>query len=218
MLRILLIISGILICFNCLIGGESKKRNIEKVKQSQSKSQRDNYNQDYSTLVSDSIIYEFINFVIEDRYKNEPLPNGKCKYIVDNFPNVINAKDSLELIRLDKIFTHSDLDFIFKQNELRSSFFIKTNFLKANFELIQKDSLDKYILNSPVDNFDDYFKRYGRYGFLVVGLPLFSKDLKTAIIYISIHQSDICGERRKVIYKRISNKWKVIHILDSVIF
>ena len=218
MLRILLIISGILICFNCLIGGESKKRNIEKVKQSQSKSQRDNYNQDYSTLVSDSIIYEFINFVIEDRYKNEHLPNGKCKYIVDNFPNVINAKDSLELIRLDKIFTDSDLYFIFQQNELRSSFFIKTNFLKANFELIQKDSLDKYILNSPVDNFDDYFKRYGRYGFLVVGLPLFSKDLKTAIIYISIHQSDICGERRKVIYKRINNKWKVIHILDSVIF
>ncbi len=165
-------------------------------------------------LVSDSIIYEVVNFIIESEFNNFKADYSKCKYLMDmeDRPKLW-AEDSLKLLQMDTLFNQDDLKFIFKQNNWAENFKINKYQLVNHIEIISRDTLVNLMGNNPSIFWERYYKKFGKFGTVSIGLPLFSIDKNTVIVTFSERYGALNGQRSTIIYKRINNNWKNIYLL-----
>jgi hypothetical protein len=174
-------------------------------------------NQSIQVLAENSLSYELINYVINDKLQNFQNEYSKCKYLLDKEPfSILTKEDSLKLLRLDTIFNKNDLDTIFKQNIIVKNIPLKAQFLNTKITIISSDTLASF-MNDSTDFWDSYYAKYGRNGFAIIAQPLFSIDGKTAIIKYSCQYHGLNGEFHTLIYKKINNTWTTIYVLDSAI-
>jgi hypothetical protein len=161
----LLVISTVFLFLSCM----KNDKNIYKVQNDQ---------------ISDTEIYEVINFIIDSSY-SECINTTKYLTEDEEFSRTMNR--NLERIKeLDTIFSKQDIEFIYKQATKVDQFHLNQK-LVLRKTVIPSDSLkllitDKY--NSQIYR-DNYQKKYGTNKLVSTALPLFSLDRNTVIISTS---------------------------------
>lgn len=163
----------------------------------------------YERLIPDSVLCETINCFINDTSIEE---FKQCNRFVDKVGwKVLRAEDSLMIIKLDTLFSKDDLDFIFDQN--RNSIYFNTGECLKNKLLISGDTLRK--INRRDDFWDEFHKRYGKDGFCIISLPLFSRNHNIVIIRYSRSNGRLNASGGIFIYRKIANKWTKIMCIDG---
>jgi hypothetical protein len=158
--------------------------------------------------ITESEIYEVINFILIDIKKSDSLENFQGKYIVDKTtePFFITTNQNSKK-KLKKYFTNSDFNFM--ENQLKKS----KNFKLEQSKIIRKTIISKDTLENLIDNNSpqmrdefmiNYEKKFGKYYYDEFSLPLFSVDKKTVLIEIN----SFLGGGRLIILKKKNQKWK----------
>lgn len=158
--------------------------------------------------ITESEIYEVINFILIDMKKSDSLENFQGKYIVDKTtePFFITTNQNSKK-KLKKYFTNSDFNFM--ENQLKKSKNFKLEQSKIIIKtIISKDTLENLIDNNSPQMRDEfminYEKKFGKYYYDEFSLPLFSVDKKTVLIEIN----SFLGGGRLIILKKKNQKWK----------
>ncbi|EAZ95556.1 hypothetical protein FBBAL38_07640 [Flavobacteria bacterium BAL38] len=158
--------------------------------------------------ITESEIYEVINFILIDMKKSDSLENFQGKYIVDKTtePFFITTNQNSKK-KLKKYFTNSDFNFM--ENQLKKSKNFKLEQSKIiRKTIISKDTLDNLIDNNSPQMRDEFIinfeKKFGKYYYNEFSLPLFSVDKKTVLIEIN----SFLGGGRLIILKKKNQKWK----------
>jgi len=161
---------------------------------------RDNTKVTSSDIIPDSLIYNAINFLIANKDAN---PDLLSKYLIDKqkMPFIFYFKeDSIELRKLDTLFTSKDIDFIFSQKKLFNDFKIDSSKIVGKIILLD-DSIESK--NSPIVSYSS------------ISFPLFNLN-KTIFIVRTYYQcSVLCGTGGTYIYKKINSKWTLIKIINQ---
>lgn len=158
--------------------------------------------------ITESEIYEVINFILIDMKKSDSLENYQGKYIVDKTTEpffITNNQNSK--MKLKKYFTNSDFNFM--ENQLKESKNFKLEQSKIIIKtIISKDTLDNLIDNNSPKRRDEFIinfeKKFGKYYYNEFSLPLFSIDKKTVLIEIK----SFLGGGRLIILKKKNQKWE----------
>lgn len=158
--------------------------------------------------ITESEIYEVINFILIDMKKSDSLENYQGKYIVDKTTEpffITNNQNSK--MKLKKYFTNSDFNFM--ENQLKESKNFKLEQSKIiRKTIISKDTLDNLIDNHSPKRRDEFIinfeKKFGKYYYNEFSLPLFSIDKKTVLIEIK----SFLGGGRLIILKKKNQKWE----------
>lgn len=162
-------------------------------------------------IVGDRTIYDFLNSIIKDGS-----PHFKyCDDIMDRefLPYFLTKSGSLEIMKLDSIFTKRDIDFIFKQAGYSSYFKFDQKYISKN--IIELDTLKSFTENLDVKHeyWNSIHDQYGTICF--VKMPLFSFDKQTAILETGSSCGGLCGEGGMYIYKKVNDKWILIKVLSE---
>jgi len=179
-----------------------------------------NREKDKPGLIQDSLAYDLINYVIGNNLPDIKVEYDTINYLLDrDWSKIIMHDDSIRLIKLDTLFSKNDLAFIFKQNELAKTFSLDPARLKTKVNIIPSDTILRFLEDSkdPSDFWNKFRQKYGRHGFVTIGLPLFSLDNRTAIINISIQSGRLSGAGWTLILKKIKSQWTVVHTLDYIV-
>jgi hypothetical protein len=158
--------------------------------------------------ITESEIYEVINFILIDMKKSDSLENYQGKYIVDKTTEpffITNNQNSK--MKLKKYFINSDFNFM--ENQLKESKNFKLEQSKIiRKTIISKDTLDNLIDNNSPKRRDEFIinfeKKFGKYYYNEFSLPLFSIDKKTVLIEIK----SLLGGGRLIILKKKNQKWE----------
>jgi hypothetical protein len=158
--------------------------------------------------ITESEIYEVINFILIDMKKSDSLENYQAKYIVDKTTEpffITNNQNSK--MKLKKYFINSDFNFM--ENQLKESKNFKLEQSKIiRKTIISKDTLDNLIDNNSPKRRDEFIinfeKKFGKYYYNEFSLPLFSIDKKTVLIEIK----SFLGGGRLIILKKKNQKWE----------
>jgi hypothetical protein len=158
--------------------------------------------------ITESEIYEVINFILIDMKKSDSLENYQGKYIVDKTTEpffITNNQNSKK--KLKKYFTNSDFNFM--ENQLKESKNFKLEQSKiVRKTIISKDTLDNLIDNNSPQMRDEFIinfeKKFGKYYYDEFSVPLFSIDKKTVLIEIK----SFLGGGRLIILKKKNKKWE----------
>ncbi len=163
----------------------------------------------YERIIPDSVLCETINCFINDTSIEEFKQSNR---FVDNVGRkVLRAEDSLRIIKLDALFTKDDIDFIFNQN--RTSIYFNISECLKNELLISGDTLRK--INRSDNFWEEFHKRYGKDGFCIINLPLFSRNHNIVILRYSRSNGRLNASGGIFIYRKIANKWTNIMCIDS---
>lgn len=159
-------------------------------------------------LVSDSLVCVTVNYIINDTITDE---FKLCTRFIDRSRfRVLNEEDSLQILKLDSLFSGEDLDFIFKQNSKSLNFNLE-KCIDKKF-LISYDTLKKL---DQEDFWKEYHRKFGKEGFGSISLPLFSKDYKTVIIKYSRTEGRLNAGGGTFILKKIGSNWVKVMCLDG---
>ncbi len=162
----------------------------------------------YKQLVPKSVICETLNYFVNDTLISE---FKYCNRFIDRSGGLfLSSEDSLKILTLDTIFTKEDVNFIFQQNS-NAIFYKHGDCLKVKM-LISGDTLDKIKGN---EFWPEFRKRYGRGGFCIIHVPLFSKDHSTVIVKYAHYCGRLCASGRTSIYKKKGDKWVEIYCLEG---
>lgn len=162
----------------------------------------------FSNPVKDSIIYEFINFLANDKNeKNFVLRGDK----VLDYPN-LNYDEFLDDSLLnDPIFSKDDIVYIKEQMKGVKEFSINPKLFFGK-EIISRDTLEKFRAG-PEGRWtfwENYKKKYGESGYCIILLPLFSKDNQKVRVQTSYSCGGTCGQGGIFVYQKIKGKWQKI--------
>jgi hypothetical protein len=146
----------------------------------------------YGNKVSDSIIYGFINYLIDHPNLNV---NIKAKIINDEklkmpFPFALK-NDSIELTKMP-FLSANDIKYIFSQKKQFQAFIINPNKVN-NKRLITNDSI---------------FEKNNEYS--TISCPLFNIDKTIAIIRTSYSDCSSCQVGGVYIFQKQDSKWVLI--------
>jgi hypothetical protein len=170
-------------------------------------------------LIRDSLAYDLINYVIGNNLPEIKVEFDTSNYLLDRqWSKTIMREDSIRLITLDTLFNKNDLDLMFKQNELSTAFSINPTRLKSKINIIPLDTILRFSKDKdPSDFWNKFRQKYGRHGFVTIGLPIFSLDNNTVILFFSISSGRLSGEGGTFILKKVRNKWITVYTLDYAI-
>lgn len=167
--------------------------------------------------VDDSTIYEFINFVANDKNEKHFVLRGDK--VLDkpflNFPLRNNTYNLIDSLKKDSTFSKDDIEFLEVQLQSAKDFQINHELFNGK-EIISKDTIEKFRSGPEgVWTFwETYKKKYGEAGYCNITLPLFSKDKQKVIINIAYSCGGKCGEGGFFIYQKVKGKWKQIKELS----
>ena len=162
--------------------------------------------------IDDSTIYEFINFVANDKNEKHFILRGDKVLDKPFFEDTNYLIDSL---KKDTIFSKDDIAFLEVQMQSVKNFTINPELFNGK-EIISSDTIKRYSTEEARrwTFWEDYRKKYGEAGFCNISLPLFSKDRQRVIINTSYSCGGKCGEGGVFIYQKIKGKWKQIKELS----
>jgi len=129
-----------------------------------------------------------------------PPPGVFCSYSEQLFKDLIDSNfiDTVDL-RLFK-----------KQMLQNGQFHLDKSQIKIR--TFSRDSLIEVLSKDKTIKFWDYFrKKYQAKNFMIISLPLFSKDNNTILMSIDFMCGGLCGEGVVYVFKRINGKWIVIY-------
>lgn len=160
--------------------------------------------------VPDSVTTVFVNEVLAKNFNEFTFT---CDFVLDRpFAATLAIEDSLQLIRMDSIFSEEDVVFLYKQVAKGDSF-------KLNSDIIGERvlvSLDTILADAKgKTKFQAFKDRYGGEGFCYITMPVFSKDYSYAIVRKGFACGNICGEDETLIYKLIDGHWQLVYTLKS---
>ena len=144
--------------------------------------------------VKDSVLYEFINYLVDNPDRN---PNIRCTKIVSDsqldmpFPFILK-KDSIELTKMTDFLSKKDIKYIFSQKKEFDNFDLNPKLIK-HASKSNKNSL-KYI-NPP---------------FCTISYPLFNIDKTKVIIRTSYSDCRLCSVGGVYLYEKRNSKWVLI--------
>ncbi len=160
-------------------------------------------------LVPDTIVCETLNYILNDTIISE---FKHCDRLVDQVRwKVLSPNDSLQIIRLDTIFSKDDLDFIFDQNSNSIKFNVGECF--KNKVLISGDVLAEF--NSRDDFWVKFREKNGLGGFWTISMPLFSRNHCVVILKFSCSSGRLSAYGGTFIFRKIANKWSKIICVES---
>lgn len=152
-----------------------------------------------SIVISDSLIYDVINYLINHKEINRDI---KSEYLASyqSPPFIFSLKsDSLLIKKLDNIFSVKDLEFIFSQKKQAESFVIDKRFIKGK-KVINRENLDS--VNS----------------YSSISFPLFNLDRSIVIIKTSHYCGAFCGHQGIYLYKWNKSKLVLLKILQEDVY
>ncbi len=118
------------------------------------------------------------------------------------------TKDILTSLYKSKLIDSIDIEFLFNQADKIKIYNLDKN--KINHQTISASELEQLRKNSDVDKFFDTLKKaYGAWSYTRISQPLFTKDEKTIIFYISHYCGSLCGSGHRVIMKFEKGKWRI---------
>ena len=169
----------------------------------------DNYDQPkWKQLVNDTTIYDLLNscIVADSTYKYSNTVVGSLGMLY------LNESDSLNILKADTIFSKKDAAFIFKQARLRHFFNIDKSKLQQDKNVIYLDEKEVF-----GERRSEYFStiRQNHGSLYMMTMPVFSTDLKTAMISTSNNCGTLCGVGATYIYKKINGQWKLVAIWNK---
>lgn len=168
-------------------------------------------NQNYysNPLVADSITYGFVNAILSQNFKYH---SYTCNIVLDKVldPTFLTAGDSITLLSMDSLFSHSDVAYVYEQFAWSDSFKLNPALVRGR-NVIQLDSL---LHNKSGKSFYKAFvEKYGDSGFCNVSMPLFSEDKSIAIVKKGMLCGRFCGEEETLVYRKINGEWMLIYTL-----
>jgi hypothetical protein len=114
----------------------------------------------HKNTISESEIYEIINFVLLEMKTDDSLENYQGKYVVDKISKpsfLIERKDSKELLK--EFFTDEDFNFIEEQLQERETFKLKQEMIVRKM-IISKDTLNSLIDNNSPKRREEFLINY----------------------------------------------------------
>ena len=163
-------------------------------------------------LVDKKDISDLINYCMNSKAKIF----GNCDYVWDRDPIFYFTEyDSLQISKLDLIFTKKDLNFIFKQALINPK-------LTLDSKIIPKDKLVHLNIEKALSPKREIRKEYfditrAKYRQIcTLSIPLFYEDKNTAIVKIGYSCGALCGEGGIYIYKKAKNgNWTLIKLISD---
>lgn len=147
---------------------------------------------------TDTLVYDVIHSVLLDEEKAR---NINTEFVLNKenmgFPFAFKD-DSLQIVRLDSLFSKIDIEYIFSQKKAFEAFTLSSDVLQGK-TLISVDSIEK-------------FKTY-----ISVSLPLFNKAKNLAIVRFSYYCGMLCGYSNVYIYKKQEGVWMRIKVIQESI-
>jgi hypothetical protein len=162
--------------------------------------------------IDDATIYEFINFVANDKNEKHFVLRGDK--VLDK-PFLDEDGYLIDSLKKDTIFSKDDIKFLEVQMQSVKNFTINPKLFNGK-EIISSDTIKRYATDKERrwTFWEDYRKKYGEAGYCNISLPLFSKDRQKVIICTSYSCGGKCGEGGIFIYQKIKGRWKQIKELS----
>ena len=163
------------------------------------------------TVITESDIYEVVNYTIQQAReveKKDGLKKTYLKYLYDkDLGPLFNKIDSMEILMSDTIFSKEDLKFIERQISNRKDFRFNKDSIKS-IKVISADRLQEILderIKNPGKSFVElYESKYGNSWFytITIGLPVFSNDKKTVFVKFTHF-----GSGYTMVLKKVKGKW-----------
>lgn len=166
-------------------------------------------------LVAENEIYQFVNYLLKDFSLFGPINN----IVVDKdlvLDPLLSVQDSITIVKMDSVFSSSDVIFLFQQSKNLKSFRFKSEKLPSK-TVISSDTLLAFrkTHKSLTDYWKNFKKEFGSTGYCTISMPLFSVDKSKAIIRTSYHCGGFCGGGGTYIFKKENGKWTLIKTLSN---
>jgi len=132
-------------------------------------------------------------------------PETYCSYSSELFMELMESK----------IIDSTDLKLFKAQLSSKSRFLLNPN--KLHIKTFSRDSLYKVTLNrnSKIDLWEYFRKKYNSNSYLIISLPLFSKDNNTLLVTVHFHCGGDCGVGVVYVFKNINGKWKIVYSIKE---
>lgn len=169
----------------------------------------------------DKLFYSLINdFVIDSLYKTDLISREVMVFQIDNNdqdappppPGVFCSysdqtfKDLLDSSLVDTI----DVRLFREQMLQRGKFLLDNN--KIKIRTFSRDSLIQALSKDKTIKFWDYIRnKYQAKNFMIISLPLFSKDNNTILITVNYMCGGLCGEGVVYVFKKVKGKWNICY-------
>jgi hypothetical protein len=157
-----------------------------------------------SSVVSNNEIKDFLKDI-------QPLIMKGTKLFLCEKAEHLKAKEILQKNRpeSDTILTNTDIEFMLSQLDKAKNIIWNSKFI-GGATFIRNGNIDSIFKNLKKDGgWKLFHKTYGN-DFYKMSIPYFSKDKKTAFIYIEYYCGYLCGEGGFKIFRRQNNKWELI--------
>jgi len=129
-------------------------------------------------------------------------------FIADGYTTFSRYKDSLDFLDLKDNYLLSN----------NNSILIQKHFKSITYDTLAIDNFKSifHTDNTLSNQWASFYKNYPDVeGYLIISRPGISTDKKWAIIFYEIQQNSLDGEGKFVLFKKISNKWKVIESINK---
>ena len=150
--------------------------------------------------IDDSTVYSVVTYLFKNKSSN---PFLKYEKVVETaeMPFFFSfSTDSLEIVRLDTIFTSKDLEYM--QAQKKQFYKFKLNQSKFDYKtIISKDSLD--LIKS--------------YPYCYISFPVFNADKDKFIIRAGYVCGVLCAEGAIFIYQKSGKDWIIIKVLNQTV-
>lgn len=150
--------------------------------------------------IDDSTVYSVVTYLFKNKSSN---PFLKYEKVVETaeMPFFLSfSTDSIEIVKLDSIFTLKDLEYM--QAQKKQFYKFKLDQSKFNYKtIISKDSLD--LIKS--------------YPYCYISFPVFNADKDKFIIRAGYVCGILCAEGAIFIYEKSGKGWKIIKVLNQTI-
>ena len=138
------------------------------------------------------------------------------KFILDeDFQNFYSDLDQdaylEEITKGDSIFKLTDSQYIRQQIDESKTFKISQQFIKGR-SVIPKDKVDSLMKSSHEDFWKNLYKEYKADKFMIISMPIFSRDYKTCMVMIE-HHTYSGGGGALLVFKKPNETWTLTHQL-----
>ena len=150
--------------------------------------------------IDDSTINSVVSYLLKNKSSN-PFLKYKKVLETDGMPFFFSfSTDSIEIVKLDSIFTSKDLEFM--QSQIKQFYTFKLDQSKLDYKtIISKDSLE--LLES--------------YPYCHISSPVFNVKKDKFIIRTGYVCGVFCAEGAVFIYQKSGKDWKIIHVLNQTV-
>lgn len=151
-------------------------------------------------IIDDSTVNSVVTFLFKNKSSNPFLKYEKVLETAEMPFYLSFSNDSIEIVKLDSIFTSKDLEYM--QAQKNQFYQFKLDQSKFDYKtIISKDSLD--LIKS--------------YPYCYISFPVFNADKDKFIIRTGYVCGVLCAEGAIFIYQKRGKDWKIINVINPTV-